>query len=46
MHVASALEDICGNNSLAAFDGPLRPEGTFEGGNRSIPFQIGVRTPR
>lgn len=42
VRIASDLEDVCGNNLLAAFDKPLRPGRDFvpEGGDRSIPFHI------
>lgn len=40
--VASALEDVCGNSVMAAFDRPLRPGSdlTYEVANRSISFQV------
>src|ERR1700751_1223394 len=40
VRVASSLEDVCGNNAIAAFDRPLRSGNVlaYEMGSRSIPF--------
>jgi hypothetical protein len=40
VHVASSLEDVCGNNAIAAFDRPLRSGNdlAYEMASRSIPF--------
>jgi hypothetical protein len=42
IEVAADLEDICGNNLLAAFDGPLRAgrELTVDRAKRLIPFEV------
>lgn len=42
VHIASSLEDVCGNTVFAAFDRPLRSGSDFAYGvaNHSIPFQV------
>lgn len=42
VRVASSLEDVCGNNVIAAFDRPLRSGNDlpYELGNRSIAFHV------
>jgi hypothetical protein len=42
IHVSSDLEDVCGNNTMAAFDRPLRPGSdlAYEVTNRAIPFEL------
>jgi hypothetical protein len=42
LRIAATLEDVCGNNTLAAFDGPLQSGGSSAPGiaARSIPFQV------
>jgi hypothetical protein len=42
VHVASGLEDVCGNNLLGAFDRPLRSASDLgcEVTSRSIPFRL------
>jgi hypothetical protein len=40
LHIASSLEDVCGNSVIAAFDRPLRPGSdlTYEVVSRCVPF--------
>jgi hypothetical protein len=42
LRVASDLEDVCGNDLVAAFDRPLRPGSNlaYEVAGRSIPFHL------
>jgi hypothetical protein len=42
LRVAAGLEDVCGNNTLAAFDGPLQSGSASALGmaDQSIPFQV------
>jgi hypothetical protein len=40
LRVAAALEDVCGNNTLAAFDKPLQSGTELAVTDHSIPFQV------
>jgi hypothetical protein len=42
VRIATSLEDVCGNNLVAAFDRPLRPGSDLacEAAGRSIPFHL------